>query len=83
MNRELERFESGLQLACDALAPGGVVVVLSYHSGEDRVAKNVFRARKRTDLELLTRKPMTCSPAEARDNPRARSAKLRAAKKRH
>lgn len=82
VNQELERFESGLNAVCDRLAPGGRVVVLSYHSGEDRVAKNVFRARKRTDLELLTKKPVGCSKEEARDNPRARSVKLRAAQKR-
>lgn len=82
VNRELERVESGLGAACDALLPGGVVAVLSYHSGEDRVAKNVLRDRKRVDLELLTKKPIACSEAEAATNPRARSAKLRAARKR-
>ncbi len=82
VNDELGRLEAGLTGVLDRLVPGGRVVALSYHSGEDRVVKNVFRNRRRIDMTVLTKKPLTCTDDEAHTNPRARSAKLRAAEKR-
>ena len=82
VNRELERIEAGLEDAVAALLPGGRVAVLSYHSGEDRVVKHALRDAKQAGLvRLLTRKPLSCSDAEARENPRARSALLRTAER--
>lgn len=80
VNRELETLEAALPQAVGLLAAGGVVAVISFHSLEDRIVKNFFRSRK-GELEILAKKPMRASQAEIRGNPRARSAKLRAAKK--
>ncbi|HEX2088691.1 MAG TPA: 16S rRNA (cytosine(1402)-N(4))-methyltransferase RsmH [Actinomycetota bacterium] len=76
VNRELEELAASLPQAVGLLEPGGRLVVISYHSLEDRIAKRFFSDR--TDLSVLTRKPIRPSPAEVADNPRARSAKLRA-----
>ncbi len=101
VNRELEQLKDGLEAAITRLKPGGRIVILSYHSLEDRIVKQSFAAHAgRTpgasgmspaaflpantavpDLELLTRKPVLPTDAEIRRNPRARSAKLRAAKR--
>jgi 16S rRNA (cytosine1402-N4)-methyltransferase len=79
VNRELEELAASLPRAVGALAPGGRVVVISYHSLEDRIAKRFLLGEP--TLEVLTRKPLVPSKAEAARNPRARSAKLRAAQK--
>ena len=79
VNRELEELAASLPQAVDLLAPGGRVVVIAYHSLEDRVAKRTFRDDER--LEILTKKPLQPSQDEVRENPRARSAKLRAAER--
>ena len=79
VNDELAALEEGLEAAQRALAPGGVVVVLSYHSLEDRIVKHFLRGASM--LEPITKKPETASEAEVAANPRARSAKLRAATK--
>jgi 16S rRNA (cytosine1402-N4)-methyltransferase len=56
------------------------IAVISFHSGEDRIVKNFFREEaKKGTLEILTKKPVVPAPEEIRRNPRARSAKLRAA----
>jgi 16S rRNA (cytosine1402-N4)-methyltransferase len=82
VNRELEKLQSGLEDVLSLLAPGGRVVVLSFHSGEDRVVKNLFRENARNGhIKLLTKKPLICNDQEAEQNPRARSTKLRAAEK--
>jgi 16S rRNA (cytosine1402-N4)-methyltransferase len=70
----LERFLANLS-AC--LKPGGRAVVISFHSLEDRRVKQAFRNKEH--FQALTRKPIQASPDEVRNNPRARSAKLRAA----
>ncbi len=80
VNRELEELAVSLPRAVDLLAPGGRVVVISYHSLEDRIAKRFLLERE--DLEILTKKPRTPSNAERSRNPRARAAKLRAAERR-
>jgi 16S rRNA (cytosine1402-N4)-methyltransferase len=80
VNRELEELAAALPRAADLLAPGGRLVAISYHSLEDRTVKRFLTDR--TDLEILTKKPLTPSKAERTRNPRSRSAKLRAAQKR-
>ncbi len=97
VNRELEVLAPALRDAINLLSPGGRIVVLSYHSLEDRIVKNVFKAAadgcvcppkamtcvcgKHKQLALLTKKPLTAGQAETETNIRARSAKLRAAEK--
>jgi 16S rRNA (cytosine1402-N4)-methyltransferase len=80
VNHELEQLESILGGALyDCLKPGGIAAVISFHSLEDRLIKHAFR--ESTQWQLLSPKPVVSSPAEQRLNPRARSAKLRAARK--
>lgn len=85
VNRELDALGALLAQAPPRLAPGGRVVIVSYHSLEDREVKLAFRALERgaTDasgrrFRRLTKKPLTPGEEEVRRNPRARSAKLRA-----
>jgi len=79
VNGELDLLEGALRGAAATLAEGGVLAVLSYHSGEDRIVKHVFRDLARTGgFEDLYRKPLGPGADEIRANPRARSAKLRA-----
>jgi 16S rRNA (cytosine1402-N4)-methyltransferase len=80
VNRELEELAASLPRAAGVLAPGGRVVAISYHSLEDRIVKRFLN--EAPDLDVLTKKPLRPSAAEASRNPRARSAKLRAAEKR-
>jgi len=79
VNRELEELTAALPPAAGLLGPGGRVVVISYHSLEDRIVKRAFRDDHR--LDILTKKPLGASAAERARNPRARSAKLRAAER--
>jgi len=97
VNEELAALETGLDAAIDALLPGGRCVVISYHSLEDRIVKQRFATGaagcvcppdlpvcgcgRAAELRVLTRRPMTPSEDEVSRNPRARSAKLRAAEK--
>ena len=77
VNRELEELAASLPRAVGVLAPGGRVVVIAYHSLEDRIVKRFFAGDDR--LTVLTKRPLVPSAGEAGRNPRARSAKLRAA----
>jgi 16S rRNA (cytosine1402-N4)-methyltransferase len=78
-NRELEHLEQGLTAAISRIAPGGRVVVLSFHSGEDRIAKRVMKKAERAGRgRLLFSRPVRPTEEEVRANPRARSARLRA-----
>jgi len=77
VNRELEELTASLPRAVGLLAPGGRVVVIAYHSLEDRIAKRFVLQEER--LMTLTKKPLRPSPQEIARNPRARSARLRAA----
>lgn len=97
VNDELGALAAGLEAGVEALAPGGRVVVIAYHSLEDRAVKECFRGLERgcicpPDLPVcccgrrpllrrLTRRPVVASEAEQRRNPRARSARLRAAER--
>ena len=83
VNGELEALESFLEKAPDRLRAEGRLVVVSYHSLEDRAVKLAFRARAKgaegeRRFRLLTKKPLTAGPSEVARNRRARSAKLRA-----
>lgn len=97
VNDELEALREGLDAAIEALAPGGRLVVIAYHSLEDRIVKQRLRAEAQgcvcpprqpvctcghvPRLRLLTRRAVQASEAERRTNPRARSARLRAAER--
>jgi 16S rRNA (cytosine1402-N4)-methyltransferase len=79
VNDELGALDRFLAALPDCLKPGGRIVVISFHSLEDRRVKRAFRNRE--IFEELTRKPIVATEEETRNNPRARSAKLRAAKR--
>jgi 16S rRNA (cytosine1402-N4)-methyltransferase len=97
VNDELGALETGLAAAVDLLRPGGRLVVLSYHSLEDRIVKRFIAAERKgctcppeapvcvcgrqPRLRLVTRPSLTPSASEIADNPRARSARLRAAER--
>ncbi|MEJ2747239.1 MAG: 16S rRNA (cytosine(1402)-N(4))-methyltransferase RsmH [Anaerolineae bacterium] len=96
-NRELEAVEIGIPAAIDLLKPGGRIAVISFHSLEDRFVKRLFRRLSQgctcppqqpictcggtATLRLITRKVVKASEAEIQQNPRSRSARLRAAEK--
>jgi len=79
VNDELGSLERLLALLPRAIKPGGRVGIISFHSLEDRLVKHAFQERE--TWENLTKKPVQAGEAETRDNPRARSAKLRVAKR--
>jgi 16S rRNA (cytosine1402-N4)-methyltransferase len=79
VNRELEQLEALLEQVPERLCDDGVAVIISFHSLEDRLVKHAFRGDPR--LEPLTKKPQLPQPSEQQENPRARSAKLRAARR--
>ncbi|WP_457636999.1 16S rRNA (cytosine(1402)-N(4))-methyltransferase RsmH [Oceanithermus sp.] len=79
VNDELGALTELLQAAGRVLVPGGRLVVISFHSLEDRIVKHFLREDPR--FRVLTKKPLTASAAEQKENPRSRSAKLRAGEK--
>lgn len=97
VNDELSNIRQGLKTGFESLAPGGRLVAIAYHSLEDRIVKHFFRHKelscicppeipvcrcdKQQEVELLTDGPLQPSQSEIQQNPRARSAKLRAAQK--
>ena len=83
VNRELDDLKALLEVAPRILKPGGRVVVISFHSLEDRIVKDAFREGSIKDkyFRVLTKKPVMASEEEQDQNPRARSAKLRAAER--
>jgi 16S rRNA (cytosine1402-N4)-methyltransferase len=96
VNEELDELQLALQAAERVLRPGGRLAVVSFHSLEDRIVKDFFNARGKTgggsrhlpevkqavpSFRLLTKRPVTPAEAEVAANPRARSAKLRAAER--
>ncbi len=80
VNSELENLKEALPKAFDLLAPGGRLVVISFHSGEDRIVKNFFR-NKENEARILTEKPLVPSKEEIARNPKSRSAKMRVLEK--
>ncbi len=78
VNDELGSLKKALEKAPKRLKPGGVMAVISFHSLEDRIVKNAFRDDP--GWEIVTKKPRIASDEEIERNPRARSAKLRAAR---
>lgn len=80
VNDELQHLEQALEAGLwECLAPGGRLAVITFHSLEDRLVKNAFRGNDR--WQVVTRKPVSATPAEIRMNPRSRSARLRTAVK--
>jgi len=79
VNRELENLKDALPQSIDILEKQGTLVVISFHSLEDRMVKNFFKDNPQ--LSLLTKKPIVATQKEIQKNPRSRSAKLRAARK--
>jgi 16S rRNA (cytosine1402-N4)-methyltransferase len=81
-NEELEAIAAALPQALDVLAPDGRLVAISFHSLEDRLVKNFLRDQQRAGrVRILTKRPLQPSPEEIAANPRAASAKLRAAER--
>jgi 16S rRNA (cytosine1402-N4)-methyltransferase len=99
VNREMDVLTAGLNAAIERLSPGGRIVVIAYHSLEDRIVKQLFRERSTgcicpprlpicccghvATLKIITRKLVTPSETEVAANPRARSARARAAERLH
>lgn len=81
VNDELENIEKTLRAIPCYLNPGGRVVIISFHSLEDGIAKRVFREKMDIELKILTKKPLLPSKDEIDLNLRARSARLRAAER--
>jgi 16S rRNA (cytosine1402-N4)-methyltransferase len=97
VNQELERLKTGLENAFNCLDKSGRLVVISYHSLEDRIVKEFFRfkekdcvcppdfpkcvCQKKSELRILTKKPLKPDMSEVKMNSRSRSAKLRVAEK--
>ena len=82
VNDELNNLEKALPQALNILKPGGRIVVISFHSLEDRIVKNFLKeGNKNNLLKILTKKPIIPSFKEMKINPRSRSAKLRASQK--
>jgi len=82
VNSELENLEKALPQALDIMESGGRLVVIAFHSLEDRIVKNFMRNKaKEGTLKILTKKPVRPSREEVAENPRSRSARLRAAVK--
>jgi 16S rRNA (cytosine1402-N4)-methyltransferase len=97
VNDELAGLEAALPRAVQALRPGGRLAVISFHSLEDRIVKDFLRieskdrvnppyeqryeVERKATLREINRKPITPSPEEIEQNPRARSAKLRVAER--
>jgi 16S rRNA (cytosine1402-N4)-methyltransferase len=80
VNRELDEVGALLEQAPTVLKPGGRLVIISFHSLEDRIVKDHMRAMAQAArYALLTKKPLVASEQEVDRNPRARSAKMRAA----
>jgi 16S rRNA (cytosine1402-N4)-methyltransferase len=82
VNHELDDLQALLKAAPQVLKPGGRLVVISFHSLEDRIVKDAMReGAKANYFRLLTKKPVTASEDEIGRNPRSRSAKMRAAER--
>ena len=79
-NGELENLERAIDNLPEVLKPGGRIVIISFHSLEDRIVKQKFQQlAKGGVLKPINKKPITATREEVRENPRSRSAKLRSA----
>ncbi len=81
VNRELDVLKEVLPKAIDVLASGGRLAIISFHSLEDRIVKHYFKSQQGKTVNIITKKPIVCTDDEAKENPRARSAKLRIVEK--
>ncbi len=82
VNNELDNLKIALDSVVDVIERGGRIVVISYHSLEDRIVKSFFKNNEKAQvIKILTKKPITPTEEEISSNPRARSAKLRAGEK--
>ncbi len=81
VNHELEVLQQALPQAIAALAPGGRLAVISFHSLEDRIVKHFFQSLPGQQFKIITKKPVVASEAEVAANPPSRSAKLRVIQK--
>lgn len=78
VNQELHHLEEALPRLCSLLSPNGRLFVITFHSLEDRIVKNIFKSQVATgNFQLVVKKPIVPSLQEIRKNPRSRSAKLR------
>ncbi len=78
VNSELERLQKTLEIAFENLSPNGRIVVISFHSLEDRIVKRFFKEKSKEKLaRLIIKKPITPLTKEIKENPRSRSSKLR------
>jgi 16S rRNA (cytosine1402-N4)-methyltransferase len=83
VNRELDDLKALVQAAPGVLKAGGRLVVISFHSLEDRIVKDAVRDGAKAGIyNVLTKKPLTATEEETNSNPRSRSAKMRAAERR-
>lgn len=81
-NDELKKIIATLPKIIEFLAKDGRIAVISFHSGEDRIVKNIFKSLKEEGkVTILTKKPFVATEQEIKDNPRSRSAKLRVAQR--
>ncbi|MGA9506157.1 MAG: 16S rRNA (cytosine(1402)-N(4))-methyltransferase, partial [Terriglobales bacterium] len=82
VNHELDDLKALLEAAPRVLKPGGRLVVISFHSLEDRIVKDALRdGAKQGWCRMLTKKPVIATEEEVESNPRSRSAKMRAAER--
>ena len=82
VNDELNNLRKALPQAQELLKPGGCLVVIAFHSGEDRIVKQFLKQKSEDGkMKILTKKPIRAEILEVKNNPRSRSAKLRAAEK--
>lgn len=79
VNDEFGALEKGIDAAIHVLAPSGKLAIMSFHSLEDRIVKQAFLAR--SDVHILTKRPIIATRNEQKSNPRSRSAKLRIVEK--
>ena len=77
VNKELSVLEEALPQMVDLLAPGGRLAIITFHSLEDRIVKHFFKDLQNKIINIITKKPIIATEEELKNNPRARSAKLR------
>ena len=81
VNRELEVLKKALSQSSEVLGSKGRLIVISFHSLEDRIVKQYFNSLDKNQFKIITKKPVMASTKEIKNNPRARSAKLRVVEK--